>query len=88
MLEGIVDLIQISVGIYYSPVDTHQFSSMFVPHGVNAELSEIVKKYTKLPVGVVGGINSPEQAEEILEKGQAEYGYRFRKTKYSGSRIC
>ena len=34
MLEGIVDLIQISVGIYYSPVDTHQFSSMFVPHEV------------------------------------------------------
>ena len=73
MLEGIVDLIQISVGIYYSPVDTHQFSSMFVPHGVNTSLSEIVKRYTKLPVGVVGGINSPEKIEEILEKGQADY---------------
>lgn len=73
MLEGIVDLIQISAGIYYHPVDTHQFSSMFVPHGVNAGISEIVKRYTKLPVGVVGGINSPEKIEEILEKGQADY---------------
>lgn len=73
MLEGIVDLIQVSTGIYYDAVETHQFSSMFVPHGVNAGLSEIVKRYTKLPVGVVGGINSPEQIEEILEKGQADY---------------
>lgn len=73
MLEGIVDLIQVSTGIYYDAVETHQFSSMFVPHGVNAGLAEIVKKYTKLPVGVVGGINSPEQIEEILEKGQADY---------------
>lgn len=73
MLEGIIDLVHISTGLYYDPVETHQFSSMFVPHGVNAKLSEIVKKYTKLPIGVVGGINSPEQAEEILANGQADY---------------
>lgn len=73
MLEGIVDLVQISVGIYYDAVVTHQFSSMFVPHGVNAELAKIVKQYTSIPIGVVGGINSPEKIEEILEKNQADY---------------
>ena len=73
MLEGTVDLIQISAGIYYDAIRTHQFSSMFVPHGCNASISAVVKRYTSLPVGVVGGINSPEQMEEILERGEADY---------------
>ncbi len=73
MVEGMVDLIQVSAGIYYDAIPTHQFTSMYVPHGVNAGVSAEVKKYTSLPVGVVGGINSPEQIEEILEKGQADY---------------
>ncbi len=73
MVEGIVDLIQVSAGIYYDAIPTHQFSSMYVPHGVNASISAEVKKYTSLPVGVVGGINSPDQIEEILGKGQADY---------------
>lgn len=73
MLEETINLVQISAGIYYDAVETHQSSSMFVPHGINAGLAEIVKKYTNLPVGVVGGINSPEQVESILEKKQADY---------------
>ncbi|MBR2832653.1 MAG: FAD-dependent oxidoreductase [Oscillospiraceae bacterium] len=73
MLEGIVDLIQVSVGIYYDAIETHQFSSMFVPHGVNAPIAAIVKQYTSIPVGVIGGINSPELMEQILESGQADY---------------
>ncbi len=73
MLEGVVDLIQISVGIYYDAIETHQFSSMFVPHGVNASISKIVKQYTSLPVGVIGGINSPELMEQIIENGEADY---------------
>ena len=60
MLEGVVDLIQVSAGIYYDAIRTHQFSSMFVPHGVNASISKVVKQYTSLPFGVIGGINSPE----------------------------
>ncbi len=72
-LEGIIDLVQVSAGIYYDAIETHQFTSMFVPHGVNAAVSEIIKKYTTIPVGVVGGINAPEQMEEILETGKADY---------------
>ncbi|MBN2041232.1 MAG: FAD-dependent oxidoreductase [Spirochaetes bacterium] len=73
MVDKIIDSVQVSSGIYYDAVVTHQFTSMYVEHGVNSELSEIVKKYTKLPVGVVGGINSPEQMEKIIAEGRADY---------------
>ena len=73
MLEGIVDSVQISAGLYYDAVKTHQSTSMFVEHGYNARLSAIVKKYTTLPVGVVGGINSPEQMEQIIAEGKADF---------------
>ena len=73
MLEGIVDCVQVSAGIYYDAIATHQFSSMFVPHGCNRSISKIVKQYTSLPVGVVGGINDPAQMEEIIANGEADY---------------
>ncbi|MDR1816226.1 MAG: FAD-dependent oxidoreductase [Clostridiales Family XIII bacterium] len=73
LCEGIIDLAHISTGHYYDPVITGQFPSMFIPHGDNRRLAKVVKQYTSLPIGVVGGINSPELAEEILEKGEADY---------------
>jgi 2,4-dienoyl-CoA reductase-like NADH-dependent reductase (Old Yellow Enzyme family)/thioredoxin reductase len=73
MVEGIIDSVQISAGLYYDAVKTHQFTSMYAEHGRNARLSEIVKKYTSLPVGVVGGINSPELMERIIAEGKADY---------------
>jgi len=73
MIEGIVDTVQVSAGIYYDAIATHQFSSMFVPHGCNRSISKIVKQYTSLPIGVVGGINDPEQMEEIIANGEADY---------------
>ena len=73
MLEGVADLVHVSTGLYTEPIATRQFSSMFVPHGCNADLAAEIKKYTSLPVGVVGGINSPEQAERILAEGKADY---------------
>ena len=72
-LEGIIDSVQVSTGLYYDAIATHQFTSMYVPHGINAELSKIVKQYTSMPVGVVGGINDPDQMEEILASGAADY---------------
>jgi 2,4-dienoyl-CoA reductase-like NADH-dependent reductase (Old Yellow Enzyme family)/thioredoxin reductase len=73
MLEGVIDSVHISAGLYSNPVVTNQFSSMFVEHGCNAGLSAIVKKYTSLPVGVIGGINSPELAERIIADGKADF---------------
>ena len=73
MLEGIANSVHISSGIYSDPVATEQFSSMYAPHGCNVDMAAIVKSHTALPVGVVGGINSPELAEEILAQGKADY---------------
>lgn len=73
MIEGIVDSVQVSAGIYYDAIATHQFTSMFVPHGYNRSISKVVKQYTSLPIGVVGGINDPDMMEEIIAKGEADY---------------
>ena len=73
LLEGIVDTVHISVGLYNNPVVTNEFSSMFAPRACNADLAAIVKRYTSMPVGVVGGINSAELAERILAEGKADY---------------
>jgi len=73
MLDGIIDSVHVSGGLYYDPVKTHQFSSMYHPHGVNVEAASIIKKYVNVPVGVIGGINSPEQSEEIIASGKADY---------------
>jgi 2,4-dienoyl-CoA reductase-like NADH-dependent reductase (Old Yellow Enzyme family)/thioredoxin reductase len=73
MLEGIVDSIHVSSGLYTDPVRTEQFSSMFAEHGCHADAAAEIKKHTNLPVGVIGGINSPELAEEIIASGKADY---------------
>jgi 2,4-dienoyl-CoA reductase-like NADH-dependent reductase (Old Yellow Enzyme family) len=73
MLEGIVDSVHISAGLYYYPVVTREFSSMFDEHGCNTDASAIVKKFTSLPVGVIGGINSPETADRIIADGKADF---------------
>jgi len=73
LLEGVVDTVHISSGVYTDPVATGEASSIYDPHGCNVELAAIVRSHTSMPVGVVGGINSPEQAEEILAQGKADY---------------
>jgi 2,4-dienoyl-CoA reductase-like NADH-dependent reductase (Old Yellow Enzyme family)/thioredoxin reductase len=73
MIEGIVDSVHISAGLYYNPVVTNQFSSMFAEHGCNVNLTATVKRYTSLSVGVVGGINSPELAEKTIADGKADF---------------
>nr|MCR5538964.1 NAD(P)/FAD-dependent oxidoreductase [Lachnospiraceae bacterium] len=74
MLDGKVDILYISAGVHEnrdSFVLTHP--SMFLPHGSNVHLAAAVKKHMKhTPVGCVGGINDPAQAEEILASGQAD----------------
>lgn len=43
-----------------------------VEPGYQVPFAEQIKKETGLPVGAVGLITSPKQAEEILEKKQAD----------------
>jgi 2,4-dienoyl-CoA reductase (NADPH2) len=64
-----VDCLDISTGgwgpIPVAPLKKH-------PLGTFTYLSEPIKKAVKIPVIAVGKINTPEVAEAILEKGQAD----------------
>jgi 2,4-dienoyl-CoA reductase-like NADH-dependent reductase (Old Yellow Enzyme family)/thioredoxin reductase len=70
--RGLVDLIHISAGHYYSPARTHEFSTLFLPNGCNADYAAAVKKVVTIPVAVVGGITTPDVAERIIAEGKAD----------------
>jgi 2,4-dienoyl-CoA reductase-like NADH-dependent reductase (Old Yellow Enzyme family)/NADPH-dependent 2,4-dienoyl-CoA reductase/sulfur reductase-like enzyme len=72
MIEGWADLIHVSVGLYRDPILSGQFSSLFDAHGLNADLSAAVKGAVSIPVAVVGGMNSPEMAEKLIEEGKCD----------------
>lgn len=73
MAQDYVDLIHVSVGTYRNPILSGEFSSLFQPHGLNADAAELIKKAVRIPVVVVGGINSPELAEELIASGKCDF---------------
>lgn len=73
MIGGFADIIHVSVGLYRDPILSGQFSSVFEPHGLNAGLSQVIKKALSIPVVVVGGINSPELAEQLIAEGKCDF---------------
>lgn len=75
IFEPYVDMVHISCAHRLDAMTRpKQFPTGFQRVAHNAYASEIVKKSgVKIPVGVVGGIYTPEVAEEVLAKGQADY---------------
>ena len=73
LAEQYVDLIHVSVGTYRNPILSGEFSSMFQPHGLNAEASAAIKKAVSVPVVVVGGINDPAFADELIDQGKCDF---------------
>jgi 2,4-dienoyl-CoA reductase-like NADH-dependent reductase (Old Yellow Enzyme family)/thioredoxin reductase len=73
MAEPYIDLIHVSVGTYRNSILGGGFSSVFKEHGLNAWMSEAVKKAVNIPVVVVGGINSPELAEDLISRGKCDF---------------
>lgn len=73
MMEGLADIIHVSIGVYRNPILSGEFSSLFQPHGLNAGMSEIIKKAVSIPVTVVGGINTPELAEQLIAEGKCDF---------------
>ncbi|MGL6200953.1 MAG: FAD-dependent oxidoreductase [Lachnospiraceae bacterium] len=70
-VEEYVDLIHVSAGTYQRGFgDTHP--SMFKEHGCNVYLAAEIKKHISKPVATLGGLNDPEQMEEIIASGQAD----------------
>ncbi len=66
------DIIQVSAGLYYNPVDTLMMSSMFDPHGCNLSVAAEIKKRVNIAVSVVGGFNDPALCEQAVAEGQTD----------------
>ena len=66
-----IDLIDVSSGIYESIAWIAQ--SMAFPRGCLVDDAWRIKQKVKVPVSVVGRINHPDLAEEILATGKADF---------------
>jgi len=74
LIDGKVDIIHISNGLKWLGNKTQTFSDFFDIHGVNVAFAAKVKAAVKQSkVAVIGGINSPELAEEIIADGKADF---------------
>lgn len=70
--RGLVDLFHVSAGHYYAPARSHEFSTIFTPNGLNVDYAAAVKAAVSVPVAVVGGITSPQLAEQIIADGKVD----------------
>ena len=72
-IDGKVDIIHVSAGIHEdAEVFTLTHPSMFEEHGCNVWLAAEIKKHVKTPVATLGGLNDPDEMEEILASGKAD----------------
>ncbi len=73
MAEPYIDLVQISAGLDINHEgNVHMVTTNFEPHMTNVEYARIVKQNVSIPVSVVGGIETPAEAEEIIKSGAAD----------------
>lgn len=72
MCEPYIDLIHVSCGHYLSSSRSWEFTTAYAPHGANIENAAVIKQNVSVPVCVVGGINSPEMAEEAIAAGKVD----------------
>ncbi len=76
-IEPYIDLLHVSAGTYQRGFgNTHP--SMFQEHGCNVYLAAEIKKHVSVSVATIGGLNSPEQMEEIIASGKADVVYMAR----------
>lgn len=73
-IDGMVDIIHVSNGLKWAGNQTQTFSDFFDIHGVNVEHAAKVKAVVeKSKVAVIGGINDPVFADEIIRSGKADF---------------
>lgn len=74
LIDGKADIIHVSNGLKWKGNGTQTFSDFFDIHGVNVEHAAKIKTVVKKSrVAVIGGINNPEMAEQIIAKGKADF---------------
>ena len=73
-IDGMVDIIHVSNGLKWKGHGTKTFSSFLDPHGLNLEYAAKVKAAVKKSyVSTIGGYNGPEQAEQLIAEGKADF---------------
>lgn len=73
LLDGKVDLIHVTAGTFHYPeTNQHMVPNAFHPFGVNVDFAAAIKQAVKTPVAVVGGLDDPDRAEEVLAQGKAD----------------
>ena len=74
MIEDGIDIIHVSAGIHDNLFTIKRMFPVisFTKPGCNVYLAEAMKRRVKIPVVTVGGINTPEHAEQILAEGKAD----------------
>lgn len=72
LCEPYIDLIHVSCGHYLSSSRSWEFTTTYAPHGANIDNAAVIKQNVSVPVAVVGGINSPEMAEQAIASGKVD----------------
>ncbi|MDO5423164.1 MAG: FAD-dependent oxidoreductase [Eubacteriales bacterium] len=71
--EDQIDMVHISSGLDKFVEQTAYIESpSLLPHQINVKYAELAKKALHIPVVTVGGITTPEEAEEILKNQKAD----------------
>ena len=74
LLEGRVDLLHCSCGMNTARYFTTTHPSGFLPDTPNVQYAAAIKASgTSIPVVTIGAIQNPEQAEEIIASGKADF---------------
>lgn len=72
-VEDDIDMVHISSGLdKFVEQTTYIESPSLYPHQINVKYAELAKKVLHIPVVTVGGITTPQEAEEILQDGKAD----------------
>ena len=73
ILSKHIDILSITAGRYYDPVETRMMSCTYQPHGCNMDAAAAIKAHASCHVAVVGGINDPAMCEEAIASGKADF---------------
>lgn len=72
-IQDRIDMVHVSCGLERElEAMTRMSSTTYYPHLINVEWARKIKRVVDIPVAVVGAIMSPEEAEDIIERGDAD----------------
>ena len=81
--QEFINIVHVSAGVYRDPTtnerdggvnpnNTGMYPSMYRPNISNLHEASYIKKRVSIPVCIVGGIRSPEDAERIIAEGRVD----------------